>query len=325
MFFCASGSTTGRISSSSVAHAHRLQPQVLGPRELEEALHHLVEPADLALDDFDVLERALGGRRQRRLAGASDSPRPPAAATGLRLRRAPAAAADLRPQQLEVDHHRVERILHLVRDAGGQPAERHQLARIGDRRLHPRQVRQVARHEQHADELAVGARDRRASSAAARSSLGLRSPACTGPARLPRGQRLLDDRAVRMAARAAAPRSARPMASAGSVGCIAGLLKSSSPDGLNSATASSRCSTADCRFAFWPASTVRSAESCWLTVLKNDAELAELVARRQVERDAELALAEARQAAADHVNRPQQQLRQQRRDEHGHDAARRPP
>ena len=60
LFFFASGSTTGRISSNSAAHPHRLQPQIFGPRELQEALHHLVEPPDLALDDLDVLERALG-------------------------------------------------------------------------------------------------------------------------------------------------------------------------------------------------------------------------------------------------------------------------
>ena len=43
--------------------------------------------------------------------------------------------------------------------------------------------------------------------------------------------------------------------------CIAGLLNNSSPDGLNSATASSRCSTADCRLAFCPASSERSADA----------------------------------------------------------------
>ena len=40
------------------------------------------------------------------------------------------------------------------------------------------------------------------------------------------------------------------------------------------------------------------------------AQLAELVARRQIERHAELALAETRQAAAQDVNRPQQELRE---------------
>ena len=36
---------------------------------------------------------------------------------------------ELGPQQLEVNHHRVERILHLVREAGREAAERHELAR----------------------------------------------------------------------------------------------------------------------------------------------------------------------------------------------------
>ena len=145
-------------------------------------------------------------------APARDSARP-----ACRLRRpAPAAARrsalpDLRPQQLEVNHHRVQRVLHLVRDAGGQPAERDQLARVGERRLHPRQVREVARDQQHADQLAVGARDRRASSAAASSSLG-RIVACTGPARAwresPASLRRASDTGGRPAA---APCSARPM------------------------------------------------------------------------------------------------------------------
>ena len=77
----------------------RLQLQVLGPRELQEALHDLVEPPHLRGDDRDVLERA--GR-----------------------------VGELHLQQLEVDHRRVERILDLVRDAGRQPAERRELARV---------------------------------------------------------------------------------------------------------------------------------------------------------------------------------------------------
>ena len=55
------------------------------------------------------------------------------------------------------------------------------------------------------------------------------------------------------------------------------------------------------------------------------AELAELVVLIEIELHAELAASEARQAAADHVNRPQQQLRQQHRDEHRHAERRRAP
>ena len=52
--------------------------------------------------------------------------------------------------------------------------------------------------------------------------------------------------------------------------------------------------------------------------VEEGAELAELVLLRQIEMDAEFSLTEPRQAAADHVNRPQQQLRQQRRYHHRH-------
>ena len=43
-------------------HAYRLQRQVLGTRELQEPLHHLVESADLVLDDLDMLERTADVR-----------------------------------------------------------------------------------------------------------------------------------------------------------------------------------------------------------------------------------------------------------------------
>jgi hypothetical protein len=43
---CASGSTIGWIAPAA-RHAYRRQPQSR-PRELEEPLHHAVEPADLA-------------------------------------------------------------------------------------------------------------------------------------------------------------------------------------------------------------------------------------------------------------------------------------
>ena len=72
---------------------HRLEPQILRPRELQEPLHHLIQPPDLALDDGDVLERALDGCRQRTGAAPGPSPSiPPAAAP------APAAAAASAPR-----------------------------------------------------------------------------------------------------------------------------------------------------------------------------------------------------------------------------------
>ena len=80
------------------------------------------------------------------------------------------------------------------------------------------------------------------------------------------------------------------MASGGSVGCIAGLLNSSSPDGLKSATASSRCSTADCRLRLLSGEQRSIGRQLLADGVEERAELAELVARRQVERDAELPL-----------------------------------
>ena len=70
------------------------------------------------------------------------------------------AHQELLSQQLEVNHHRVQRVLDLVRDAGRQPSERRELARVPHRRLHLAQVLQVA-HDQHdADELALRVVDR---------------------------------------------------------------------------------------------------------------------------------------------------------------------
>ena len=107
-------------SLMSDAELHRLQLQLFGPRELEEADDHLVEPPDLVGDDVHVLRQIDGGR----------GPGAGARATGAGSR----TAAELLLQQLEVDRHRVERVLHLVRDAGHQPAERGQLARVVQRR-----------------------------------------------------------------------------------------------------------------------------------------------------------------------------------------------
>ena len=40
---------------------YRLEAEVFRPCELQEALHDLIQPADFAFDDGDVLERALDG------------------------------------------------------------------------------------------------------------------------------------------------------------------------------------------------------------------------------------------------------------------------
>ena len=56
----ASALSTGISSSTSGANRHRLQLQIFGPRELQEALHDFVEPPDLRRDDRDVLQRRRG-------------------------------------------------------------------------------------------------------------------------------------------------------------------------------------------------------------------------------------------------------------------------
>ena len=148
-------------------------------------------------DDVDVL-RDIG-------AGGMPSP-----AAGARpVRRRDAAARDRLPrqlllQQLEVNRHRVERVLHLVRDARHQPAERGELARVVQRRVHLAQVAEVARDEHRAEEPAAGVLDRVASSSSrsARVGVGIESPAPATRAvqrdrdraqRLASGERLLDE------------------------------------------------------------------------------------------------------------------------------------
>ena len=87
------------------AHVDRRQIELLGSHELEEALDDPIEPLDLVGDHVQVLAR----RRVR--------------------------AAEARLQELEVDAHRVQGVLDLVRHAGGEPPERRELLRIGHQRL----------------------------------------------------------------------------------------------------------------------------------------------------------------------------------------------
>ena len=124
----ASISIIGRISSKRRHHPHGLKPEVLRSGELQESLDDLIQPADFALDDFDVLERSLDGRRERGRTRGPKAERPTGRSHRFGLKRGGNAAANLRSQQLEVNHHRVQRILHLVRDACRQTAERHELA-----------------------------------------------------------------------------------------------------------------------------------------------------------------------------------------------------
>ena len=71
-------------------------------------------------------------------------------------------------EQLEVDGHRVERVLDLVRDAGHQPSERGELARVVQRRVHVAEEAEVARDEHHAEKAAARCPRSHGTSAAAR-------------------------------------------------------------------------------------------------------------------------------------------------------------
>ena len=77
---------------------HGAELRFVGAHEFQEALDALVKAANLLLDDLDVLR----GRLPRR---------------------------QLLLQQLEMNRHRIERVLHLVRDAGGEPADHRDAAR----------------------------------------------------------------------------------------------------------------------------------------------------------------------------------------------------
>ena len=71
---------------------HRLQFEILGSRELQEPLHHFVEPPDLVRDHLDVLQRlAMAGDSRRRPRARRCPPRP--RRRGRRRRLRPAAAA----------------------------------------------------------------------------------------------------------------------------------------------------------------------------------------------------------------------------------------
>ena len=110
------------------------------------------------------------------------------------------------------------------------------------------------------------------------------------------------------------PSSTRPIASAGNVCCIAGLLNSSSPEGLKSATA---LRVFDRRLQVCLLAGEQRAICRQLLAdrVEEITELAELVARRKVERDTELTFAEACQTTSKNVNRSQKELRKDTGDE----------
>ncbi len=198
---------------------YRLESQIFGSCEFQEALNDLIQPADFTFDDRDVLQRTLDRRRQRSRTPGAKPEHSARRGNGFRLS-GNLRRANLRPQQLEVNHHRVERILYFVGNAGGQPPECDQLPRVGKRGLHPGQMRQISRDEQHANELTARAGDgmrhdeflvgrfhirlhirRRVDTRTARSDhyrfcrVALTLHRTTRPAR---GKRLLNQRTIRM-------------------------------------------------------------------------------------------------------------------------------
>ena len=211
-----------------------------------------------------------------------------------------------------MDHHRVLRVLHLVRDAGRQPPERGELARVADRGLHFAQVLEVARDQHDADELALGIDDRvRHDEPLA--ALAERSG--HGPARLPVHERLLGETTERMIAgeqrvearaglgsrRERAHRRIREQELAACVDDRDRVLE----------LLHGRLEVGDLPRHLRPVRRQLLAH-----LVEEGAELAELVPLAEVQPHAELAAPEAREAAANHVDRPEQQLREQHRDQH---------
>ena len=112
---------------------HGPELELLGPDELEKALHHLVQPPHLRADDRDVFE-------QRR--------------SIVRL-----LVGEQLLEQLEPNHRRMQRVLDLVRQPGRQPAERRHPARIAQRRLDVPQMFEVPGHHHDGELPAANAVD----------------------------------------------------------------------------------------------------------------------------------------------------------------------
>ena len=178
-----------------------------------------------------------------------------------------------------MNHRRVQRVLDLVRDAGGQPAERRQLARVAERRTAPASGNRVARDEHHGASRCRARRSRASGSGvraaqAARSSTGRRaasavrrrSARATGawPSRLRRPSDTDARPAADRARRASGSAASRQRRAHGRVG-----EQQLRRRRLKMATASSSGSIAGVEVAAgWP-SAARSADSRALTVLKN--------------------------------------------------------
>ena len=223
---------------------------------------------------------------------------------------------ELLPQQLEVNHHRVQRILHLAGDAGRQPSERRELPRIAQRRLDLAEILQVARDEHDADEIALrivdGVRHHQP-------LVRLRFLAPLdryGPARLTVDERLLGELPHRVIARQqvvdrCADRDIwqeRPHRRIGEQQQAAGV---ENRHGV--------LEMLDRELEIGDLSRHLGSIGGQLLAdrVEEGAELAELVLLIQVQPHAEFAATESREAASDHMDRTQQQLRQQRRDQDG--------
>src|SRR5262245_30025536 len=94
-----------------IGQAHRLQLQIFGPGELQEALNDLVEPPDFIGYDVDMFE--CGGAIYRSHGGQLTGSAP-----GRDEARRSATSDEYLTEQLKVNHHRVQRVLHLVGDTG---------------------------------------------------------------------------------------------------------------------------------------------------------------------------------------------------------------
>ena len=222
---------------------------------------------------------------------------------------------ELLPQQLEVNHHRVQRVLHLVRDARREAAERGQLARVADGGLHLAEVLEIAGDEHDADQSAGGIVNRvRHDQVLDRLAVvGLTPVQRHRPARLAAHERLLDQLLSGVLGRyhrfqRGADRSARQQCAHGRIQEHQLVPRIDDGDGV--------LEVFDGRLEMrhLPGHLRAVRRQLRADGIEEVAQLAELVLLIEVEPDAELARPEAGETAANHVDRSQQELRQEHRD-----------
>ncbi len=222
-------------------------------------------------------------------------------------------------QQLEVNRHRVQRVLHLVRHAGREAPQGHQLARVIEHGLDTTHVLQVARHQHHAEQLLIAVPDGVRHHQALLTGSGARLPrdgrACrrlrrdrhrNGPARLSLGQCSLDD--VPVWVPLGQDVVDRPPKSVGGQhrahrGVREEQLARRVQDGnLVLHVLDGRLEVGLLTGQLTPLRGQLGADG-----VEEAAQLAELVALREVQPEPQLAATEAGEAPADHVDRPQHQ------------------